>query len=159
MGSDFELRQAENVEPGAPGEPPASVNRSARSSPRGPGCLEQVGRIRAAMRSRKEAAGHFKGKATRVGRENTEALNKPTKPLALDCPVNNQAAKHKGKRHFYDLYDYHRANSLRQVVLAAILGGGPNTTHAGRSPEQRGEVRARIRPLAPLVVRNAARLR
>jgi len=66
------------------------------------------------VRSREEAAGDFKGKATRVGRENTEALNKPTQPLALDGPVSDQAAKRKGKRHFCHLYDSHRANSLGQ---------------------------------------------
>src|SRR5207302_10329905 len=97
MGSDCELRQAENVEPGHTGAAPASLNQSARGSPKGSKCLNQVGRIRIAMRSREEAASHFKGKATRVGREKTEALNKPTKPLALDCPVSDQAAKHRSE--------------------------------------------------------------
>src|SRR5437588_2759461 len=109
MGSDFELRQAENVEPVHTWAAPASLDQSARGSPKGSKCLNQVGRIRIAMRSREEAAGHFKGTATRVGREKTEALNKPTKPLALDCPVSDQAAKHRGKRHFCHPYDYHRA--------------------------------------------------
>ena len=100
------------------------------------------------MRSREEAAGHFKGKATRVGRENTEALNKPTKLLALDGPVSDQAAKHRGTHHFYHLYDSHRANSLGQCRTSWDLARRPNTTNDGRSLEQVREFQARIMPLA-----------
>src|SRR5436189_480313 len=108
MGPDVELRQAENVEPGDTGATAASLNQSTRSSAKGSECRDQVGRIRIAMRSREEAAGHFKGTVTRVGREKAEALNKATKPLALHYPVGDQAAKHRGKRQCCHLHEYHR---------------------------------------------------
>src|SRR5882757_1623476 len=119
MGPDVELRQAENVEPGDTGATPASLNQRARSGPKGSEYVDQVGRIRIAMRSREEAAGHFKGKATRVGREKTEALNKPTKPLTLHYPVADHATKDKGKRQCCHLHDYHRANSRSNSCVSS----------------------------------------
>jgi hypothetical protein len=60
------------------------------------------------MRSRENATGDFKRQMTRVGRKRTESSNKTTQPLALECPVRDQGAKRKGKRHIYSQRCRHR---------------------------------------------------